>query len=364
MLPLNPVVALINITPPSTLLTLGPLTIGWYGIGYVIGLAVLLLCAQSEAARRGYNPNHVWNALLIVGALALIGGRLYHVIDQWGPLYSQDPLRAILPPYAGLGLYGGVAGAVLGLLIYTRWKKIPLPIGLDVVIAGALFAQGIARWGNFFNQELYGPPTDLPWGIAIDCAHRVAPWLCPPDGTYDLTTGFQPLFFYESVLDILGGFIALFVSRRYLHRLQPGDLAAFWGIWYGLSRAGLETLRTDWDWKVGGVPTAIIIGVALALIGFIWLIYNHPRGKEPYPYLPPWTPEREHESQLALAAAGAGGGTLAMTGAAGERTDSDDDDEYEDDEEGDDEEGDDEFEDADTDNAEPDDSHNETSEDF
>jgi len=109
----------------------------------------------------------------------------------------------------------------------------------------------------------------------------------------EATTGFVPLFFYESALDILGGFIVLFISRRYLRRLQPGDLAAFWGIWYGLTRSGLELMRTDWDWKLGGLPTAVIVGIAVALIGAIWLLYNHPRGKEPYPYLPPWSPRRE-----------------------------------------------------------------------
>ena len=350
MPPLNPIVALIPFTPDPILFSIGPVNIGWYGIGYVVALAVLLFVAQSEIARRGYNPNHVWNALLLVGALALIGGRLYHVIDQWGAIYSHDPLKAILPPYAGLGVYGGVAGAVLGIFIYGRWKKIPIPLGLDVVAAGALFAQGIARWGNFFNQELYGPPTNLPWGIAIDCAHRVAPWLCPPQGTYDLSTGFQPLFFYESALDILGGFIILFISRRYLRRVQPGDLAAFWGIWYGLTRAGLETLRTDWDWKLGGVPTAIIVGIGFALFGVFWILYNHPRGKRPYPYLPPWTPESEHTGHMALAGATAGGGAIAMTGGGTDYHDSDDDDE--------------EWEDTDTDDDAVDDSSNEGREDF
>jgi len=292
---------LIPITPNGILIQLGPLSIGWYGIGYVVALGVMLFVTQTEVARRGYNPSHVWNALLIVGALALIGGRLYHVIDQWGPIYSQDPLKAILPPYAGLGLYGGVAGAALGLLIYTRWKKLPLIISLDVIVAGGLLAQGIARWGNFFNQELYGPPTDAPWGIAIDCAHRVVEWPCTlfPEAT----TGFVPLFFYESALDIAGGLIALYISRRYLKRLQPGDLAAFWLIWYGVVRSVLETFRSGWNWTVGGIPTAQLIGIAIALLGIVWLIYNHPRGRAPYPYLPPWTPEREHEAQLALAGA-------------------------------------------------------------
>jgi phosphatidylglycerol:prolipoprotein diacylglycerol transferase len=337
---------LIPFTPDPVLIQLGPITIGWYGIGYVIGLGVMLFIAQYELARRGYNPNHIWNALLLVGALALIGGRLYHVIDQWGTLYSQDPIRAILPPYAGLGLYGGIAGAILGILIYTRWKKIPLPLGLDVVVAGTLFAQGIARWGNFFNQELYGPPTDLPWGIAIDCAHRVAEFSCA--SFPQATTGFHPLFLYESILDITGGFIALYISRRYLPRLQLGDLAAFWLIWYGATRTILETFRSGWNWTVGGIPTAQIIGVATVLIGLIWLIHNHPRNREPYAYLPPWTPEREHEMQLALATASGAAGVMD--------TESDEDADFDD--------SDDDFEDTDTDNDEPDDSANETSEDF
>ncbi len=363
MVPLNPILGLISFTPDPILFQIGPISIGWYGIGYVIGLAVLLFVTQTETARRGYNPAHVWNAVLLVGALALIGGRLYHVIDQWGALYAQDPIRAILPPYAGLGLYGGVAGAILGLLIYTRWKKIPLPIGLDVVVAGALFAQGIARWGNFFNQELYGPPTDLPWAIAIDCAHRVAQWPCTlyPEAT----TGFHPLFLYESILDITGGLLAVLISRRYLHRLHPGDLAAFWLIWYGATRSVLETFRAGWNWTVGGVPTAQLIGMAIVLIGLIWLVYNHPRGKDPYPYLPPWTPEIEHANQLALAGAAAGDGSLGMAGeVAG--SDSDDDSDSEDQDDDGEWEDDEEFDDADAnddaDHASLGGSHNDTSE--
>ncbi len=90
---------LIDITPGSQVIP--GFFIGWYGVAYVVGLAVLLLVSQREAERRGFSPNHIWNAFLVVALFALIGGRLYHVIDQWGPLYSQDPLKAILPPYAG-----------------------------------------------------------------------------------------------------------------------------------------------------------------------------------------------------------------------------------------------------------------------
>jgi phosphatidylglycerol:prolipoprotein diacylglycerol transferase len=283
-------------SPPSpTLFSLGPFQVGWYGIGYVIALGVLVWVTQREVERRGIERAHVWNAFFVVFVLALVGGRLYHVIDQW-QFYSQNILQAFLPisergiGFAGLGLYGGIAGAAAGILIYTRWKKLSLRLALDAIIPGTLFAQGIARWGNYFNQELYGPPTDAPWGIAIDCAYRVAQYPC--DLFPAATTGFHPLFFYESSLDILGGFIALWVSRRFLHRIQPGDIAAFWGIWYGSVRTVLETFRDGWNWTLGpiGIPTAQVVGVALVLIGVVWIAYNHRPGTRPYDYPDPVLP--------------------------------------------------------------------------
>jgi len=213
------------------------------------------------------------------------------VIHEWDALYRADPLKIILPPYAGLGLYGGVAGAAIAILIFVRWKRLPWRIALDVVIPGTLFAQGIARWGNFFNQELYGPPTNLPWGIAIDCAHRVAQYPCDafPLGT----TGFHPLFFYESALDIAGGLIALYLAMRFLSRVQPGDLAAFWGIWYGSTRSVLETFREGWNWTLGGLATAQIIGIVLVVIGIAWIAWNHRAGSRPAEHMPPWEPPEQ-----------------------------------------------------------------------
>jgi len=209
---------------------------------------------------------------------AIIGARLYHVIDQWA--YYQDHLaQIVLPPYSGLGLYGGIAGAVVGILIYTRRHDVPAWTALDIVIPGTLFAQAIARWGNFFNQELYGGPTDLPWGISIDCGHRVAEYPC---ATYPAaTTGFHPLFFYESLLDLIGGFVALWLSHRRGDRLRPGDLASFWMIWYGTTRLLLETFRAGWNWLLLGIPTAMLIGVALVGVGIVTILVRHSRPRPP-----------------------------------------------------------------------------------
>ena len=259
---------------PGTLIRLG-----WYGIGYVIGVSVLMLVAQREAPKRGIEPRQIMGGLIIVAVCALIGARLYHVIDQ-SSYYLQNLPAIVLPPYSGLALYGGVAGGIVGIAIYSRRAGISFWSTMDSVIPGALFAQGIARWGNFFNQELYGPPTNLPWGITIGCDHRVAPYDCnayPVD-----TTGFQPLFFYESALDITGGFVALWLSRRHFARLLPGDLASFWFIWYGTVRFLLETFRYDYDWKLLGLaPTAMVIGAGVIVFGIASVIWRHRRTTAP-----------------------------------------------------------------------------------
>lgn len=256
--------ALIQVTPPSAL-TLGPLSIGLYGLGYVVGIAVMILVSQAEARRRGYDPALVTGAILPVAVCALIGARLYHVIDMWA--YYRDHLELIvLPPYSGLGLYGGIAGAVVGIAIHCHRQGIPLLAALDVVVPGTLFAQAIARWGNFFNQELYGPPTDLPWGITIDCGHRIEQYACGTDWPVQ-TTGFHPLFLYESIWNAVGGLLALWLARRRRQALRQGDLASFWMVWYGGGRLVLETLRMGWDWTIGGVPTAMLIGAVLVVVG-------------------------------------------------------------------------------------------------
>lgn len=261
--------ALIDLIPPRDV-SLGPISIGLYGLGYALAVGVLLLVSGAEARRRGLDPGIVSGGVVLVGALALVGARLYHVIDEWS-LYAADPARIVLPPYSGLGLYGGIFGAVVGIWLHARRRGIPLARALDVVVPGTFLAQAIARWGNFFNQELYGPPTDLPFGIAIDCAHRVSPYPCelyPP-----ATTGFHPLFLYESLLTLAGGLVALALSRRLTGHLRDGDLASLWMIWYGSLRLGLETFREGYNWTIGGLPTAMLIGLGLVVLGwaaFAW----------------------------------------------------------------------------------------------
>ena len=203
---------MIDITPDPIAIQLGPLPVYWYGICYAIGLLVAYQVMMREARRRGLDSELIINGLIIVAIAALIGGRLYHVIDQWS-LYKDDPLTILLPirrvagggymfaGFSGLGVYGGILTGTIAAWLYLRWKHQSFWRWADVV-APALFAmQAIGRFGNFFNQELYGPPTNLPWGIAIQCKNRVAQYACPAGSDPNATLGqhFQPLFLYEAI---------------------------------------------------------------------------------------------------------------------------------------------------------------------
>jgi phosphatidylglycerol---prolipoprotein diacylglyceryl transferase len=296
-------------SPASNIaLHLGPLDIPWYGVGYAVALALGTWLTARLARRRGLDPEHVLDGLLLVVICGLIGARLYHVIDQW-QVYKDDLLAIVLPPYSGLALYGGVIGGIVGLAIYTRRKGIPFRRWADTAVPALFFGQAIARWGNYANQELYGPPTSAPWGIAIDCAHRVAAYACP---AVPADAGFTPLFFYESALDLAGGLVALFLLMRFAGRLRDGDVMALWLVWYGLVRAYLETYRLTYDFTFFGAPVAILFGLSAAVVGVAILAYNH--RERPRPAAEPWPddegpPEGEASAEEQAPAASAAEGT-------------------------------------------------------
>jgi phosphatidylglycerol:prolipoprotein diacylglycerol transferase len=257
---------------------IGPLPVYWYGIGYAIGLAVAYQLLVKLARRAGEDPEVVGNGMIIVAIAALIGGRLYHVIDQWA-LYQDDLLKIVLPPYTGLGVYGGIATGLIAVVVYTRIKGLPFWRWADI-IAPALFAmQAVARWGNFFNQELYGPPTTLPWGIPIDCAHRIAAYACPPgsDTGAVLAERFHPLFLYESLSGVLGAVVLIWLGFRSRDRLRPGDLILLFFVWYGVVRFGLEFLREE-NWTFQGIPTAQIVSLLFIVPSLAVLIWRHRPG--------------------------------------------------------------------------------------
>ena len=260
---------MIDWTPGSVAIQIGPLPLYWYGIAYAVGLAGAYWIMVRQARRFGENAELLGNGLIIVAVAALIGGRLYHVIDQW-QLYASDPIKIVLPPYSGLGVFGGfVTGGLTVLFLARRWH-VSAWRWADIVAPGIFIMQAAGRWGNFFNQELYGPPTNLPWGIAIDCAHRVAEYPCstfPHPGTY-----FQPLFLYESLSALIGAAVLVWLSSRPRPQLRVGDLGAIMFIWIGVVRFLLEFLRIG-NWRLADIPTAQIFGVGFVVLGvtMLWL---------------------------------------------------------------------------------------------
>jgi phosphatidylglycerol---prolipoprotein diacylglyceryl transferase len=260
---------MIDWTPSAVAIQIGPFPLYWYGIAYAVGLASAYAVMVRQARRFGENPAIIGNGLIVIAVAALIGGRLYHVIDEW-ELYAGDPIKIILPPYSGLGVFGGFVTGTLAFIALTRLYRISAWRWGDIVAPGLFVMQAIGRLGNFFNQELYGPPTNLPWGIAIDCAHRVVEYPCttfPVGETY-----FHPLFLYESLSAVAGLAVLLWLSRRRPAWLRVGDLLPITVIWIGAVRFLLEFLRIG-NWRLGDIPTAQIFGVLFIVVGvgLLWL---------------------------------------------------------------------------------------------
>ena len=201
----------------------------------------------SDSPWRRWSPEHVWNGLLWALVLGLIGARLYHILTPspsmaavgiYSPLdYFRNPVQLLNFRGGGLGIYGGMIGGTLGLLIYCRRARIPLLGWADLSAVGLALGQAIGRWGNFFNQELYGAPTDLPWAVRIEPIYRL------PD--YASFERFHPAFLYESLWSLMTFFVLLWLVRRRSDRLLPGEVAAVYLVAYAAGRSLLELVRLD-----------------------------------------------------------------------------------------------------------------------
>ncbi|HEX2221408.1 MAG TPA: prolipoprotein diacylglyceryl transferase [Candidatus Limnocylindria bacterium] len=254
---------------------IGPLELHWYGIIIASAVLVAALLGTWVARFKGENHEHGWGMLLLVVVLAVLGARIYHVIHEWD-VYSQQP--ALIPQVwrGGIGIPGALIGGAVGIAFYTWRNGLSTARWLDIFAPAVLLGQAIGRLGNFVNQELYGPPTSLPWGIPIDAEHRIGEWMDLSQYPVD-TTRFHPLFAYEALLNLAGMGLILLLMWRLGRRLYDGDMALMYMVWYGGVRSYLETFRTD-NWTIGGIPTAMWLGIAAVMIGGGWLILRHLKG--------------------------------------------------------------------------------------
>ena len=214
---------------PVRQFTLGPLNIHMYGIVIAFGLVLATVYAMRRARHFGLTEDHVLDGVLWVTPFAFLCARAYYCAFSW-ELYADNPISVFYIWQGGIAIYGGVLGAVAGIIIFCRIKKISLGAALDLVLLGFLIGQSIGRWGNIFNREAFGAETDA--------------WLRM--GLYDSFSGtvtyHHPTFLYESLWNALGFVILHFLSKK---REYDGQIALGYAFWYGLGRFFIEGLRTD-----------------------------------------------------------------------------------------------------------------------
>jgi prolipoprotein diacylglyceryl transferase len=258
-------------SPPSPVIfEVGPFALRWYGLFIALGIAAATWMTVRELNRRGYDGAMALDALFFVVPLGFIGARAYHVITDYD-LYDGNP-HSFFPGVfevwnGGLGIYGGVIGGFLGLLIFARLRGISALAFADAVAPGLVLAQAIGRFGNYFNQELFGRPSDLPWAIEI------APQNRPPQ--FNDAASFHPTFLYESIWDVLVCLILLFVARRFANSLKNGDIFLLYVCLYSVGRFFVETLRVDPAFLIGDFRGNLFVASVLALTFALILFLRH-----------------------------------------------------------------------------------------
>jgi phosphatidylglycerol:prolipoprotein diacylglycerol transferase len=251
--------------------------IHWYGIIVTLGIAVGAWWAGREVQRRGGNPDVFYNGLLLVVISGFVFARGWYVIQEIiaGEGAQFNDLGAILNVRAGgLNILGGFVGAAIVAYIYITWKKLDFWLYADVAGPALLIAQAVGRWGNFINQELYGPPTELPWGLLVAAESRIAPY--NDLSTYPLETRFHPTFLYESLWLLIGFILLIFLNNRYRDSWRSGTLFGLFMIWWGGGRAWVELFRPDQP-KIGAGPISysMVIAIFIALSGVLLLLYRY-----------------------------------------------------------------------------------------
>ncbi|WP_341525583.1 prolipoprotein diacylglyceryl transferase [Nostoc sp. UHCC 0302] len=254
-------------SPGPILLKIGPLTIRWYGLLIATAVLIGVILSQNLAKRRNVNPELLSDLFfwLLIGAIP--GARLYYVLFRWSE-YAPNPEKIIAIWEGGIAIHGAILGGVTAALIFAKLKKVSFWQLADLVAPSLILGQAIGRWGNFFNSEAFGGPTNLPWKLYIPLDHR------PPE--YANFDYFHPTFLYESLWDL--GVFALLITLFFRSlsgkpRLKVGTLFLIYWVAYSLGRLWIEGFRTD-SLMLGPLRMAQVVsslGITLGLAGLAWL---------------------------------------------------------------------------------------------
>ncbi len=252
-------------SPGAELFKLGPFVIRWYGFLIAIAVLIGLNISTHLAKKRNLDHGLINDLLPILTLVAVIGARTYYVAFEWRN-YKYNPLKALAIWEGGIAIHGALIAGILTILFFCRWRKQSFWHVLDVLVPSVALGQAIGRWGNFFNNEAFGLPTNLPWKLSI-------PFIYRPEifANYQY---FHPTFLYESLwnLSIFVLLIVLFNSnQRGLFKLPPGALSCLYLTLYSLGRLFIEGLRTD-PLCLGGLPPSCEGGFRIAQLMSILLI--------------------------------------------------------------------------------------------
>lgn len=251
---------------PSTGFFIGSYQIRWYGVIIAFGLCLALLYTSRRSKSFGITEDDLLDGVLTVTPFAILCARAYYCVFNW-KVFASNPISCLYIWEGGLAIYGGVIGAVIGIAVLCRIKKLYAPALLDLVSLGFLIGQCIGRWGNFFNREAFGAETEcfLRMGLRSEST--------------GLVTYYHPTFFYESVWNLTGFVLLHFLSKR---RRYDGQTALQYVAWYGLGRAVIEGLRTDSLYIPGtSIRVSQLLAAVSCVLALAVLLWQHFRPHDP-----------------------------------------------------------------------------------
>jgi len=252
-------------SPGNGVWYLGPVPLRAYALFIILGIIAGVLIADQRWKARGGKSGQIADIAIWAVPFGIVGARIYHVATDWQDYFGPDGaglVAALKIWQGGLGIWGAVAGGALGAWIGARRQGILLPPLADAVAPGLAVAQAIGRWGNYFNQELFGRPTDLPWALEIDPVNR-------PVG-YEQFSTFHPTFLYESLWCLAVAGIVIWADRRF--SLGHGRAFALYVFLYSAGRFGIESLRIDTATEIAGLRVNLWVSAFIALCGLAYVL--------------------------------------------------------------------------------------------
>ena len=271
-------------SPTISQFSIGPVTIHIYALCILMGIVLAVWITTTRWKKLGGNFDQVLDITLVSVPAGIIGARLYHIITTPERFFGPDGDWAEMFRIwnGGLGIWGGVLFGALAAWAWCRHKHYPMALLADAIAPGLLVAQAVGRLGNWFNQELYGAPTTLPWGLKLNMegtanGHSEQ---CYDGATCPSGTLFHPTFLYEMIWNLIGAAIIVYIGSKAMKKLKAGSLFAVYIMWYTLGRTWIESLRIDYAHEFLGVRINVWVSMAVFVLGAVSFIVVQQMGKD------------------------------------------------------------------------------------